>query len=126
MSQLRALFLALVATPVYLFATDNNGTPDGNRADKPTEAIILDAKTKLPLAGVTVLIKNLNDNSVVRVTTDEQGKVVLSNMEVAEVQIVVEKNGYKKLETKAKAKSGQLIYNLTKQDEFIHPFIRFR
>ena len=113
-------------SPVAVSA-NANALPDPDpSAVYSTKAIVLDSKTKSPLAGVTVYVKNLSDNSVTKTKTDSRGAVMIPYQSNTDYEIVVEKSGYKKMETKSNLSQSQLYFSLSKEEAMIHPFIRFK
>lgn len=111
--------------PAASFAMATPPDTDPSSAMGSTKAVFVDAKTKAPLAGVTVMVKNLADNSTYKVKTDAHGTVTINNQVNADFEIIVEQPGYKKFEVKSNVNQSSQYFKIAKE-ETIHPFIRFK
>lgn len=124
MKIIKTLFLTLLVLPVLGNASNHLPDSDPTSATS-TKAVFVDAKTKQPLSGITVQVRNLADNTITKVKTDANGVAMIPHHAQGDYEIVVENAGYKKFETKSNASKTSLYFNLTKEESF-HPFIRFK
>lgn len=127
MKLIQSLLFSFICVPVALSAAEFKTIPDPDpNSTSTTKAVFIDSKTKEPLAGVTVMIKNLTDGTIMRVKTNARGEVNITSSINADFEIVGEKTGYKKLETKTNVGQKSQYFTLTKEQAVYHPFIRFK
>jgi Carboxypeptidase regulatory-like domain len=127
--------ILLVFISVFLLSNCVRANARGNGAEPPMVlGSVLDAASKKPIKGVTIVVTTCGSKIEKSYTTDDFGKFVIPASGCGEVSLVLEKKGYKTFRKEricvsegmpVKLNFGIIICNEELPDENVfHPLLR--